>query len=151
MTKSINVYQGIRRFSAENITAARTSPLASKYLDLEAKVGMKSFQYYPCINYGVLCSSFKSWNVRLETCSSVRQMHTAISRAFIQWHKSKCEVANWTLTVAALSRIAGDMLQSFDTCRRYIHRHTNKQTPWPLVLKQTIPTERPPLVGEFLC
>jgi hypothetical protein len=27
----------------------------------------------------------------------------------------------------------------------------NKQTPWPLVLKRTISTERPPLVGEFLC
>jgi hypothetical protein len=24
-----------------------------------------------------------------------------------------------------------------------------KQTPWPLVHKQTIPTERPPLVGEI--
>jgi hypothetical protein len=26
---------------------------------------------------------------------------------------------------------------------------TNKQTPWPLVRKRTIPTERPPLVGEI--
>jgi hypothetical protein len=26
---------------------------------------------------------------------------------------------------------------------------TNKQTPWPLVCKRTILTERPPLVGEF--
>jgi hypothetical protein len=25
----------------------------------------------------------------------------------------------------------------------------NKQTPWPLVRKRTIPTERPPLVGEI--
>jgi hypothetical protein len=25
----------------------------------------------------------------------------------------------------------------------------NKQTPWPLVHKQTIPTEGPPLVGKF--
>jgi hypothetical protein len=24
-----------------------------------------------------------------------------------------------------------------------------KQTPWPLVCKRTIPTERPPLVGEI--
>jgi hypothetical protein len=24
----------------------------------------------------------------------------------------------------------------------------NKQTPWPVVRKRTIPTERPPLVGE---
>jgi hypothetical protein len=24
-----------------------------------------------------------------------------------------------------------------------------KQTPWPLVRKRTIPTERPPLVGEL--
>jgi hypothetical protein len=27
--------------------------------------------------------------------------------------------------------------------------HTNKQTPWPLVRKRTIPTERPPLLGEI--
>jgi hypothetical protein len=26
-----------------------------------------------------------------------------------------------------------------------------KQTPWPLVRKRTIPTERPPLVGEIQC
>jgi hypothetical protein len=26
---------------------------------------------------------------------------------------------------------------------------TNKLTPWPLVRKRTIPTERPPLVGEI--
>jgi hypothetical protein len=26
-----------------------------------------------------------------------------------------------------------------------------KQTPWPLVRKRTIPTERPPLVSEILC
>jgi hypothetical protein len=26
---------------------------------------------------------------------------------------------------------------------------TNKQTPWPLVRKRTIPTERPPLVDEI--
>jgi hypothetical protein len=25
------------------------------------------------------------------------------------------------------------------------------QTPWPLVRKRTIPTERPPLVGEIQC
>jgi hypothetical protein len=25
----------------------------------------------------------------------------------------------------------------------------DKQTPWPLVRKRTIPTERPPLVGEI--
>jgi hypothetical protein len=24
-----------------------------------------------------------------------------------------------------------------------------KQTPWPLVRKQTLPTERPPLLGEI--
>jgi hypothetical protein len=30
-------------------------------------------------------------------------------------------------------------------------KQTNKQTktPWPLVRKRTIPTERPPLVGEI--
>jgi hypothetical protein len=28
-------------------------------------------------------------------------------------------------------------------------RETNKQTPWPLVRKRTIPTERPPLVDEI--
>jgi hypothetical protein len=27
--------------------------------------------------------------------------------------------------------------------------NTLKSTPWPLVRKQTIPTERPPLVGEI--
>jgi hypothetical protein len=27
-------------------------------------------------------------------------------------------------------------------------KQTNKQTPWPLVRKRTIPTERPPLVGQ---
>jgi hypothetical protein len=26
---------------------------------------------------------------------------------------------------------------------------TNKPTPWLLVCKRTIPTDRPPLVGEF--
>jgi hypothetical protein len=28
---------------------------------------------------------------------------------------------------------------------------TNKQTQWPLVRKRTIPTERPPPVGENYC
>jgi hypothetical protein len=28
-------------------------------------------------------------------------------------------------------------------------KQTNKQTPWPLVCKRTIPTERPPLVNEI--
>jgi hypothetical protein len=27
---------------------------------------------------------------------------------------------------------------------------TNKKSPWPLVRKRTIPTERPPLVGEII-
>jgi hypothetical protein len=27
--------------------------------------------------------------------------------------------------------------------------HESNTTPWPLVRKRTIPTERPPLVGEF--
>jgi hypothetical protein len=31
----------------------------------------------------------------------------------------------------------------------YTAKHTNKQTLWPLVRKRTIPTERPPLVGEI--
>jgi hypothetical protein len=37
------------------------------------------------------------------------------------------------------------------------HRHTTgdgnflKQTPWPLVRKRTIPTDRPPLVDEIWC
>jgi hypothetical protein len=32
-----------------------------------------------------------------------------------------------------------------------VHSNTNKtkQTPWPLVRKRNIPTERPPLVGEI--
>jgi hypothetical protein len=35
--------------------------------------------------------------------------------------------------------------------RRYVktHKQTNKQTPWPLVYKRTVPTERPPLVDEI--
>jgi hypothetical protein len=32
----------------------------------------------------------------------------------------------------------------------YVHKQT-KQTPWILVGKRTKPTERPRLVGEFLC
>jgi hypothetical protein len=28
-------------------------------------------------------------------------------------------------------------------------KRTNKQTPWPLVRKRTIPTERPPLVDDI--
>jgi hypothetical protein len=31
------------------------------------------------------------------------------------------------------------------------NKQTNKQTPWPLVPKGTIPTERPPLVDEIYC
>jgi hypothetical protein len=35
---------------------------------------------------------------------------------------------------------------------KHKNERTNKQTPWPLVRKRTIPTERPPLVGEiFQC
>jgi hypothetical protein len=33
---------------------------------------------------------------------------------------------------------------------RNVNILTNKQTPWLLVHKQTIPTKRPPLVGEIL-
>jgi hypothetical protein len=29
------------------------------------------------------------------------------------------------------------------------NKQTNKQTPWPLVRERTIPTDRPPLVGEI--
>jgi hypothetical protein len=29
------------------------------------------------------------------------------------------------------------------------HQHIKKQTPWPLVRKRTLPTERPPLVDEI--
>jgi hypothetical protein len=29
------------------------------------------------------------------------------------------------------------------------NKQTNKGTPWPLFRKRTIPTERPPLVGEI--
>jgi hypothetical protein len=32
-----------------------------------------------------------------------------------------------------------------DTVKRYV----NKQTPWPLVRKRTIPTERPQIFGEI--
>jgi hypothetical protein len=31
----------------------------------------------------------------------------------------------------------------------FLLKKTNKQTPWPLVRKKTIPTDRPPLVGEI--
>jgi hypothetical protein len=31
----------------------------------------------------------------------------------------------------------------------FITKTQNKQTPWPLVRKRTIPTERPPLVDEI--
>jgi hypothetical protein len=30
-----------------------------------------------------------------------------------------------------------------------IIKQANKQIPWPLVRKRTMPTERPPLVGEI--
>jgi hypothetical protein len=30
------------------------------------------------------------------------------------------------------------------------NKQTNKLTPWPLVRERTIPTDRPPLVGEIL-
>jgi hypothetical protein len=33
--------------------------------------------------------------------------------------------------------------------REIIEIQTNKQTPRPIVRKRTVPTERPPLVGEF--
>jgi hypothetical protein len=44
----------------------------------------------------------------------------------------------------------GEWSRSGTGCRLrpYTHTHT-KQTPWPLVRKRTIPTERPPLVGEI--
>jgi hypothetical protein len=39
--------------------------------------------------------------------------------------------------------------------RHWASRHSeyggHKQTPWPLVRKRNIPTERPPLVGEIWC
>jgi hypothetical protein len=31
----------------------------------------------------------------------------------------------------------------------FFSKHQTKLTPWPLVRKRTIPTERPPLVGEI--
>jgi hypothetical protein len=37
------------------------------------------------------------------------------------------------------------------TAHRTQAKQTNKQTTWPLVRKRTIPTERPPLVGESSC
>jgi hypothetical protein len=33
--------------------------------------------------------------------------------------------------------------------KSYFGVSTEKQTPWPLVRKQTVPTEQPPLVGEI--
>jgi hypothetical protein len=36
-------------------------------------------------------------------------------------------------------------------CTPFLTGNKTKQTPWPLVRKRTIPTERPPLVGETLC
>jgi hypothetical protein len=45
-------------------------------------------------------------------------------------------------------------LPSVVTCKLYLAKSTiyktSKQTLWPLVRKRTIPTERPPLVGEIL-
>jgi hypothetical protein len=55
-------------------------------------------------------------------------------------------VRNWGLKRSSLQlrdHIAGS------TVRAKKHRVSNKQSPWPLVRKRTIPTERPPLVGEF--
>jgi hypothetical protein len=43
----------------------------------------------------------------------------------------------------SLHTILGNKIYIF----RYEHEQ-NKQTPWLLVRQQTIPTERPPLVGE---
>jgi hypothetical protein len=33
--------------------------------------------------------------------------------------------------------------------RKEKEKNETKQTPWPLFRKRTIPTERPPLVGEI--
>jgi hypothetical protein len=49
---------------------------------------------------------------------------------------------------------ASDILIVVSGSKRFVPLpHTNylqkKQTPWPLARKRTIPTERPPLVGEF--
>jgi hypothetical protein len=39
----------------------------------------------------------------------------------------------------------------WEICYIMLVLNIKKQTPWPLVRKRTIPTERPPLVGEIYC
>jgi hypothetical protein len=40
-------------------------------------------------------------------------------------------------------------LCNFDLTLHVVSLLSNKQTPWPLVRKRTIPTDRPPLVDEI--
>jgi hypothetical protein len=52
------------------------------------------------------------------------------------------------LSVLSLKRLQTAMLVTL-MVGNYIGQ--TKQTPWPLVCKRTIPTDRPPLVDEIWC
>jgi hypothetical protein len=45
--------------------------------------------------------------------------------------------------------VSEELSASFIRVTRIGELGTTKQTPWPLVRERTIPTERPPLVGEI--
>jgi hypothetical protein len=53
----------------------------------------------------------------------------------------------WTTT--AYYKLALDSTETFIFLLLLYISVTNKRTPWPLVRKRTIPTERPPLVDEI--
>jgi hypothetical protein len=66
--------------------------------------------------------------------------HTRIATAVCGY------VTERSLTAVCLS------VRAFQSPKQHIHFiFHKKQTPWALVRKRTIPTERPPLVDEILC
>jgi hypothetical protein len=57
----------------------------------------------------------------------------------------------WKSTMKGISALEKKLVVVYRQWKGVLWRRqkTNKQTPWPLVCEQTIPTDRPPLVDEI--
>jgi hypothetical protein len=95
-------------------------------------------------------------------CSCINQVHTIIHVPDVL-HIRVCITARRRISgkILTLGRfsigqsaqgnsiLSANLLSLYEQNVKIIMKHKPKQTPWPLVRKRTIPTERSPLVGEI--
>jgi hypothetical protein len=81
--------------------------------------------------------------------------HVSILKAFYRTAFNSVHAS--VILPISLPIISSPIPSSYTHIHTHTHTHThtcthaNKQTPWSLVRKRTIPTEQPPLVHEILC